>query len=81
MAIVSFWEDELPPLSEEDKARLRALAERPDSEIDYSDIPKMTEDDWARMVRVSDFPTPRRPGSRPCGSTNSRSRDRRSPSD
>jgi hypothetical protein len=43
MAIVRFRENELPPLSEDEKAGLRALAERPDSEIDYSDIPKVTD--------------------------------------
>jgi hypothetical protein len=42
-SIVRFREDELPPLSEDEKAELRALAERPDSEIDYSDIPKVTD--------------------------------------
>jgi len=57
MAIVSFWEDELPPLSEEEEARLRALAERPDSEIDCSEIPEWTEEQWERAVRVSDFPS------------------------
>ena len=35
--------DNLPPLTEEKKAELRALADRPDNEIDYSDIPPLTE--------------------------------------
>jgi hypothetical protein len=32
-----------PVLSEEQKARLEALAKRPDSEIDFSDIPELDE--------------------------------------
>jgi len=59
MAIVRFRADEIPPLSEERKAELRALAERPESEIDYTDNPEWTEDDWARSVRMSDFPSRR----------------------
>jgi len=47
MAIVSFREDEILPLSEKRKAELRELAKRPDSEIDYSDIPEVTDfSDW-----------------------------------
>jgi hypothetical protein len=57
MAIVRFRKDEILPLSEESKAELRELAKRPDDEIDCSDIPELTEEDWARMVRVSDFPS------------------------
>ena len=41
----------LPPLTEERKAELRALADRPDSEIDYSDIPPLTEKFWLNAVR------------------------------
>jgi len=57
MAIVTFNRDELLPLSEEYKTELKKLAERPDSKIDFSDIPKMTDEDWARSVRVSDYPS------------------------
>ena len=32
-----------PPLTEEQKARLEALAKMPDSETDYSDIPEITD--------------------------------------
>jgi len=59
MAIVRFRADEMPPLSEERKAELRALAERPESEIDYSEIPEWTEEQWERSVRMSDFPSRR----------------------
>jgi hypothetical protein len=43
MAIVSFREDEILPLSEKRKDELRELAKRPDTEIDYSDIPEVTD--------------------------------------
>jgi hypothetical protein len=43
MAIVSFRREEIPPMTEERKEELRALAERPDSEIDFSDIPRITD--------------------------------------
>ena len=39
------------PPTEEQRRELRALAERPDSEIDLSDIPEWTEADFARAVR------------------------------
>jgi uncharacterized protein (DUF4415 family) len=40
----------LPPLADERIAELKALAERPDSEIDYSDIPPLDDAFWARAV-------------------------------
>lgn len=36
--------DELSELTEQRKAELKALAERPDTEIDCSDIPPLGED-------------------------------------
>jgi len=41
----------LPPLTEERKAELKALSERPDSEIDYSDIPPLDDAFWKSAVR------------------------------
>ena len=41
----------LPPLTEAQKAELKALAARPDSEIDYSDIPPMSEEAFKSAVR------------------------------
>ncbi|HTU53930.1 MAG TPA: BrnA antitoxin family protein [Acetobacteraceae bacterium] len=41
----------LPPLTEEQKAELAALAARPESEIDHSDIPSLTEQFWKNAVR------------------------------
>ena len=51
--IVSYSLDlnNLPPLTEEHKAELRALAEMPDSEIDFSDIPPLDETFWKNAVR------------------------------
>ena len=50
MSMVRYKQDELPPLTEEHKAELKALAERPDSGIDYSDIPPLDEAFLARAV-------------------------------
>ena len=41
----------LPSLTKRQKADLGALAARPDSEIDFSDIPPLTEDFWKNAVR------------------------------
>lgn len=38
-------------ISEERRAELIALSERPDSEIDLSDIPELTESFWRNAVR------------------------------
>jgi len=48
MSMVRYKQGELPPLTEERKAELDALAARPDSEIDYSDIPPLAETFWER---------------------------------
>ena len=42
--LVSYTPDTLPPLTELQRAALKALAERPDNEIDLSDIPELTEE-------------------------------------
>ena len=41
-----------PPMSEEQKARLDAIAAMPDSEIDYSDAPYRPDAVWTRAVRL-----------------------------
>jgi hypothetical protein len=43
-------QNELPLLTEAREAELKALAKRPDSEIDYSDIPPLDETFWARAI-------------------------------
>lgn len=42
--------EDLPPLTAEQRDRLRRLAETPDEDIDFSDIPELTEADFARGV-------------------------------
>ncbi|MGH7050448.1 MAG: BrnA antitoxin family protein [Acetobacteraceae bacterium] len=41
----------LPPLSIKQKAELATLAARPDSDIDYSDLPPLTEGFWKNAAR------------------------------
>ena len=38
-------------LTDEQRAELEALEAMPDDQIDYSDIPEMTHEDWARARR------------------------------
>ena len=40
----------IPPLTDEQRVRLDALAQMPDSEIDYSDIPPLGDDFWKNAV-------------------------------
>jgi uncharacterized protein (DUF4415 family) len=41
----------LPPLTEKQRAELAALAARAESEINYSDIPPLTEAFWKNAVQ------------------------------
>jgi hypothetical protein len=45
------------PLTPGQRAELSALAEMPYEDIDYGEIPEWTEEQWARSVRVSDYPS------------------------
>jgi len=49
--MVSYTRETLPPITEEELERLRALAALPDSEIDTSDIPPITPDQMKNAVR------------------------------
>jgi uncharacterized protein (DUF4415 family) len=49
--MVSYTLDTLPPLTEADRRQLRKIAAMPDSEIDTSDIPELTEEQWKNAVR------------------------------
>ena len=40
---------QIPPLTPEQKAELAKLAEMSDEDIDYSDIPPLTDEELARM--------------------------------
>ncbi len=48
---VRYTPAELPVLTQERQAELQALANKPDSEIDYSDIPPLNETFWLNAVR------------------------------
>ena len=50
---VSYTLDTLPPITEAQETNLKALAANPESEIDYSDIPELTEEQGRRTRRVS----------------------------
>lgn len=41
----------LPPLTDEQRARLSLLAKIPDSEIDYGDIPPLGDAFWKSAIR------------------------------
>lgn len=43
--------DNLPPLTADQKAELDALASRSESEIDYSDIPELTDEFFKNSIR------------------------------
>jgi uncharacterized protein (DUF4415 family) len=49
--MVRYTLETLPPLSEEDRLDLRRLADLPDSDIDLSDIPEWTAEDFKNAVR------------------------------
>jgi uncharacterized protein (DUF4415 family) len=51
MTMVRYTLETLPPLTDEDREDLRRLAARPDSEIDLSDIPEWTAEDFKNAVR------------------------------
>lgn len=48
---VSYTRETLPPITPERLEELKALAARPDSEIDLSDIPEWTEEQFKNAVR------------------------------
>jgi len=50
MKMVRYKQSQLPPLTEAEKVELHALAQRPDSEIDYSDLPPLDVGFWQRTV-------------------------------
>lgn len=50
--LVRYTLETLPPLTDAQRASLKALSARPDGEIDTSDIPVLTDAEWARTKRV-----------------------------
>ncbi len=49
--MASYTLETLPKLTEAQIANLKALAERPDSEIDLSDAPELTKEQWKNAER------------------------------
>ena len=49
--MTSYTLSTLPPLTEAQEANLKSLAACPESEIDYSDIPELTEEQWKNARR------------------------------
>lgn len=45
---------QVPPLTEEQKKRLKALENIRDEDIDYSDIPPLRDDERGKYVRARD---------------------------
>ena len=48
--MVSYTLDTLPPMTDARFEELKALAERPDSEIDLSDAPELTDERWKNAI-------------------------------
>jgi uncharacterized protein (DUF4415 family) len=49
--MVRYTLETLPPLTDAQRANLKTLSARPDLEIDTSDIPVMTDAEWAKTKR------------------------------
>jgi len=62
MSFVRYKQHEIPPMTPERAAELKAFAERPDSEIDYSEMPEWDEIDFAVAVPTAVARAARRAG-------------------
>lgn len=51
MKTVKHEQAKLPNITPEHLAELRALAQQPDADIDYSDLPPLTNEFWKNAVR------------------------------
>ena len=56
MGSLIFVRGQIPPLTEEQKARLKALENIRDEDIDYSDIPPLRDDERGKYKRLRDKP-------------------------
>jgi len=56
--ISSYTLDTLPPLTAKQHEHLDALSKKPDSEIDTSDIPELTDDQLSEMRRPGNLYKP-----------------------
>lgn len=57
MGIVRYTLDTLPEIREEDLVRMRAIK---DEDINYSDIPPLTDDFWANARRLNELYRPQK---------------------
>jgi hypothetical protein len=64
--MVSYTLDRLPTLTKAQRANLKALATRPDSDIDTSDIPEMTDEQWKNARRGRFYRPPQAPDNGAC---------------
>ncbi|MBQ3443902.1 MAG: hypothetical protein IJG33_11750 [Selenomonadaceae bacterium] len=53
MAMVTYVLRKGQPLTEEQKKRLEALKQMSDDDIDYSDIPELTDEQLSKFKRVN----------------------------
>ena len=53
MAMVTYILRKGQPLTEEQKKRLEALKQMSDDDIDYSDIPELTDEQLSKFKRVN----------------------------
>ena len=56
MGSLVFVKGQIPPLTDEQKARLAALKDIRDEDIDYSDIPPLRDDQIGKYKRLRDKP-------------------------
>lgn len=49
----------MPPLTAEELAELEALRNMKDEDIDFSDIPEITDEEWKKFKRVNPLPVER----------------------
>jgi uncharacterized protein (DUF4415 family) len=59
--MASYTLDTLPPMTDARFEELMALSERPDSEIDFSDSPEVTDERWKKrhlltLRQIADHP-------------------------
>ncbi|MDD9718734.1 BrnA antitoxin family protein [Dinoroseobacter sp. PD6] len=52
---VSYSPDTLPPLSATQRSRLEELADAPDNQINYDDIPRLTDAQLAELKRPEHY--------------------------
>ena len=54
MGSIVFFKGQIPPLTDEQKARLAALENIRDEDIDLSDIPDLRDDERGKFKRLHD---------------------------